>query len=778
MKKLISVLLTVCMMLSVLSVGVVFASAEEGVIAGTNVKWSYDDSTNVLTFSGEGSIPDYDDYLNSLGFESLKYPWKDCSYTSIVFGEEITGIGNYAFCYSKYLESVTVPENISVMGKGVFLNCKALKTAEINAQVFTLGENMFAGCKLLENVTLPANLKTIGNRAFYNCTALKGLDVPSSVTKVSKEAFYQCSALERITLDGVVTVEEHAFYACEKMEEITFGKELKTIGENAFDNCRALKEVAFPEGFNSMSAAAFSGCKALDSVTLPSTLQTIPDEAFNLCTALKGVTIDPKTTAIGKKAFGYGRLGAKIDGFTVTGYSNTYAETYAKDNGFEFVSLGDYYSGKCGENAEWKFDKTTGTLTITGSGAIDNYTAENLPAYAQRFAGEVKSISVSDEITAFGDYAFYGVTPAELSISGAVETIGEKAIGNFGESGAAAPCTLAVHYGSAAHEYAKDNGMTVKYLSPNGKIGENITWVFDEKDTLYIFGEGELGGEYTLETLPEYSSIEGIKKVVVSEDITGVADNAFTFCQPIESITFGSKIENLGEKAFGFVKTAVLGEDGTETGEYELTANENLTIYGFDNTPVKKFALDNGFEYVSLGGEDPEPPTPPVFPELVIPEEYTSCIDEETKTVYFYNTDIESAEFCEKLSKDGFTSVTVTEGLIGTGSVITLEANGETKEYTFIVMGDINGDGKVNSSDALSILQHSVGSKLLEGNALVTADLSGDGMINSADALACLQIAVGQYELKDFMKEEEKEEKTEEEEPVPEEIPSEATENK
>lgn len=776
MKKLISVLLTVCIALSVLSVGVVFASAAEGVIAGTNVKWSYDDSANVLTFSGEGSIPDYDDYLNSLNLPSLKYPWKDCAYTSIVFGDEITGIGNYAFCYSPHLESVTVPENISVMGKGVFLNCKELTTAEINAQVFTLGDSTFAGCSSLTDVTLPANLKTIGYRAFYNCTALKGLDVPSSVTKVSEDAFYQCSALEKITLDGVMTIEKHAFYACEKMEEITFGKELKTIGENAFDDCRVLKSVSFPEGFNSMSAAAFSGCKALDSVTLPSTLQKIPDEAFNLCTALKGITIDPKVTAIGKKAFGYGRLGIKIDGFTVTGYSNTYAEKYAKDNGFTFVSLGDYYSGKCGENAEWKFDKATGLLSITGSGAIENCTAENLPVYTQRFKGEIKNISVSGEITAIGDYAFYGVTPAELSVSGAVETIGEKAIGNFDGTGTAAPCTLAVHYGSAAHEYAKDNGMTVKYLSPNGTVGENITWVFDEKDTLYIFGEGELGGEYTLETLPAYSSIEGIKKVVVSEGITGVSANAFTFCRPIESITFGSKIENLGEKAFGFVKTAVLGEDGTETGEFELSANENLTVYGYDNTPVKKYAFDNSFVYISLGGEDPEPPTPPVFPELVIPGEYTSFIDEEAKTVYFYNTDVASAEFYEKLAKDGFTSVTVTEGLIGTGSVITLEANGETKEYTFIVMGDVNGDGKVNSSDALAILQHSVGSKTLEGNALVTADLSGDGMINSADALACLQIAVGQYELKDFMKEEEKEdgeeEKTEEEEPVSEDIPS------
>ena len=56
-------------------------------------------------------------------------------------------------------------------------------------------------------------------------------------------------------------------------------------------------------------------------------------------------------------------------------------------------------------------------------------------------------------------------------------------------------------------------------------------------------------------------------------------------------------------------------------------------------------------------------------------------------------------------------------------------------------VGDINGDSKVNSSDALLVLQYAVGKiKDIDKKA---ADVTGDGKINSSDALRILQISVG-----------------------------------
>ncbi len=56
--------------------------------------------------------------------------------------------------------------------------------------------------------------------------------------------------------------------------------------------------------------------------------------------------------------------------------------------------------------------------------------------------------------------------------------------------------------------------------------------------------------------------------------------------------------------------------------------------------------------------------------------------------------------------------------------------------------GDVNSDGKINSSDALLILQYSVGSNPSGFNKNI-ADMNVDGKINASDALTVLQIAVG-----------------------------------
>ncbi len=57
--------------------------------------------------------------------------------------------------------------------------------------------------------------------------------------------------------------------------------------------------------------------------------------------------------------------------------------------------------------------------------------------------------------------------------------------------------------------------------------------------------------------------------------------------------------------------------------------------------------------------------------------------------------------------------------------------------------GDLNGDGKINSSDALEILEIAVGAKEAEEGILTYGDINVDGVINSVDALLVLQKSVG-----------------------------------
>lgn len=59
------------------------------------------------------------------------------------------------------------------------------------------------------------------------------------------------------------------------------------------------------------------------------------------------------------------------------------------------------------------------------------------------------------------------------------------------------------------------------------------------------------------------------------------------------------------------------------------------------------------------------------------------------------------------------------------------------------IYGDLTGDKRVNSSDALKILLVSTGQQSLTAEQKIYADVNGNGKINSSDALLILQYNVG-----------------------------------
>ena len=78
----------------------------------------------------------------------------------------------------------------------------------------------------------------------------------------------------------------------------------------------------------------------------------------------------------------------------------------------------------------------------------------------------------------------------------------------------------------------------------------------------------------------------------------------------------------------------------------------------------------------------------------------------------------------------------VTSGNIGTG--YTIEYDGE--KYTVVKLGDVNGDGKVNSGDTLALKQHVAKVKsITDSNYKKAADVNRDGKINSGDSLIAKQ---------------------------------------
>lgn len=77
----------------------------------------------------------------------------------------------------------------------------------------------------------------------------------------------------------------------------------------------------------------------------------------------------------------------------------------------------------------------------------------------------------------------------------------------------------------------------------------------------------------------------------------------------------------------------------------------------------------------------------------------------------------------------------ITSGNITTGMILTITSNGESKSFTAVLYGDINGDGVVNALDLLKVQKHILGVSKLTGYSYKAADTSKDNNVNALDLL-------------------------------------------
>ena len=90
-------------------------------------------------------------------------------------------------------------------------------------------------------------------------------------------------------------------------------------------------------------------------------------------------------------------------------------------------------SGVCGASAQWSIDLSAGTLSITGSGAMYDYSSElTVPWYYSR--ASFTTLIISPEITDISSYAFFGCSGlTNVTIPDSVTSIGSSAF--YGCSG-------------------------------------------------------------------------------------------------------------------------------------------------------------------------------------------------------------------------------------------------------------------------------------------------------------------------------------------------------
>jgi len=153
-KKILSILLTLCMCMSLFAT--VPVSAATSGTCGANLTWTLDDD-GTLTISGTGAMTNY-------SYSSVPWYSSENKIKKVIIGNNVTTIGNYAFfdCYS-LTSSVTIPNSVTSIGNYAFYSCDSLTS-----------------------VTIPNSVTTIGNFAFYDCYNLSDVYYSGSKTDWAK----------------------------------------------------------------------------------------------------------------------------------------------------------------------------------------------------------------------------------------------------------------------------------------------------------------------------------------------------------------------------------------------------------------------------------------------------------------------------------------------------------------------------------------------------------------------------------------------------------------
>ena len=85
---------------------------------------------------------------------------------------------------------------------------------------------------------------------------------------------------------------------------------------------------------------------------------------------------------------------------------------------FDFKAEAATYSGSCGDNLTWVLDTDSGVLTISGTGAMEDYTSSSDIPWDSCYSS-VKTVIIGDSVTTIGKKAFcvcYYLTSVKIGI--------------------------------------------------------------------------------------------------------------------------------------------------------------------------------------------------------------------------------------------------------------------------------------------------------------------------------------------------------------------------
>ena len=264
-KRLISLLVAVCMMITMLPLSAVTAFAAD---TASSTKQEAKDGYK-YAYTVNGGKATITKFLGPVDSEGNVDSTNDGPYNIIIPSElggcPVTGLGEYSFSgylsaaqshepyqFGRNIRSVTIPQSVTSIGDYAFSHCEKMDSLTINDATTSIGSWAFDECYKLTTLSLGKNITTIGDYAFWDCHTLDNVTIPDSVTSIGKSAFYRCYALTTLSLgENIEKIGSYAFAECGHLTNVTIPEKVKTIEPYTFGWCTSLKYITLPAGLTS-----------------------------------------------------------------------------------------------------------------------------------------------------------------------------------------------------------------------------------------------------------------------------------------------------------------------------------------------------------------------------------------------------------------------------------------------------------------------------------------------------------------------------------------------
>lgn len=296
-------------------------------------------------------------------------------------------------------------------------------------------------------------------------------------------------------------------------------------------------------------------------------------------------------------------------------------------------------SGVCGDNAYWSFDKETGTLSITGSGELYDFTCHgtsdgvivDIPWYY--YWQDIKNVEVADGITGIGSYAFAFCLNLTKVTAETVQNVGISAF-----AGCISLESISLPSAKIIGEDAFRICLNLKDVQlPKAEvIGDdafewsvsveelNLPSLMSNEDGLFSSGElNFIKKVYLGENLNNFSCTNigyADKQEVYFYGKNTIITDGFGYIRNKITDSFDlDEFKEYLEAALNYWVKATVDNDEEAFAKYEESEekmqetfqtyaifydepiiDENLTVYGYTGSTAETYATENGIKFIAL----------------------------------------------------------------------------------------------------------------------------------------------------------------------------------